>query len=118
MHKKPYAIHTLRGCCQGEVVYLYTPKDTSQKYIDFIEAWYFGTGTEVEIDDTGRNYVDNANDIEGYTFYTATWKEEDLKKEIIENALHQGETEDDVELILWKHTRTETIKIDQYELAE
>lgn len=118
MHNKKYKMQALRGYCQGEVVYLYAPVDFSQKFIDFIEAWYFGTGTEIEIDDTGRNYVDNANDIEGYTFYTATWKEEDLKKEIIENALLQGETEDDVELVLWKYKTTQTIRIDQYELAE
>lgn len=104
----------LRGCCQGDYVEAYYPvQDGITKYLDWIEAWYFGTGTEVMIHDED-NEPKCAEEVIGHTFYTASWRIEDLKEEIRQNA---GE-KDDVEVILWLYDRTRTISIDEYKLAD
>ena len=50
IHCKRYEHTGLCGCSQGDYVEAYYPvKTTSKKYLDWIEAWYFGTGTEIMI---------------------------------------------------------------------
>lgn len=111
---KTHTCKKLCGCCQGEVVYAYYPEDTSNDYIDFVEAWFFGTGTEILIYD-GDLEPETADDIEdGCTFYTASWRVEDLKKEIRE---YVGAKED-VDVKLWLYKDTRKILVDQYELAD
>ena len=111
---KRYSHMGLRGCCQGDYVEAYYPiEDGIHKQLMWIEAWFFGTGTEILIYD-GDLEPETADDIDyGYTFYTASWKIEDLKKEIRE---YVGASED-TEVVLWQYTKTQTIHIDQYELA-
>lgn len=108
--------HTgLRGCCQGDYVEAYYPvKDGITKYLDYVEAWFFGTGTEILIYD-GDLTPENADDVEdGYTIYTANWRVEDLKEEIRK---YVGAS-DDVKVKLWLYKDTRTIKYDEYELAD
>jgi hypothetical protein len=112
---KIYRCKGLRGCCQGEYVDAYYPvEDNITKYLDWIEAWFFGTGTEILIYD-GDLEPETADDIEdGYTIYTANWRVEDLKKEIRD---YVG-AKDDVEVKLWLYDKTRTIRIDEYKLAD
>lgn len=81
-HKK-YKAFRIRGNMQGEVAYVYAPKDTKQVYIDYVEAVYFGLGSEIEVNDSETNKdIQNANDINGYCFYTNLYDENDIKEEI------------------------------------
>lgn len=112
---KTYTHKGLRGCCQGDYVDAYYPEKTSKEYIDFVEAWFFGTGTEVEIHDC-ENIPQTADDIEGYTFYTATWGIDNLKKEIKRNSGYK-EDDDNVEVKLWLYKNSHHIRKDNYEEA-
>lgn len=108
-----YHMKGLCGCCQGDYVEAYYPiRKGIEKYLDYVEAWFFGTGTEIEIHDDKKT-PECAEDVCGWTFYTSSWKTEDLKTEIRE----QCGASDDVEVSLWLYKDTRTIKIDQYELA-
>lgn len=103
----------LRGCCQGDYVDAYYPvEDGITEYLDWIEAWFFGTGIEIMIHDEDNEPKD-AEEVTGYTFYTASWRVEDLKKEIRD---YVG-AKDDVDVKLWLYDKTRTIKIDEYKLA-
>ena len=111
---KIYLMRGLRGCCQGDYIEAYYPvEDGIQKYLDYVEAWYFGTGTEIEIHDDEKD-PECAEDITGWTFYTASWKTEDIKNEI----RNQCGASDDVKVILYEYTGTKVVKIDQYKVAE
>lgn len=112
---KKYIHKGLRGCCQGDYVDAYYPEETSKEYVDFVEAWFFGTGTEVEIHDC-ENIPQTADDIEGYTFYTATWGIDNLKKEIKRNSGYK-EDDDNVEVKLWLYKNSHHIRKDNYEEA-
>ena len=93
----PYKVFGLRGYCQGDYVTLYAPACTEQNTIDYIEAIYFGTGTEIEINEECDD-VKDANDICGYTFYTSSWSIEMIKQEIRE----QVGASDDAEVVLYQ----------------
>lgn len=112
---KLYRHKGLRGCCQGDYVEAYYPVENGiTKYLDYVEAWYFGTGTEVEIHEDEKE-PECAEDVTGYTFYTASWKTEDLITEIKQQCGYKAE--DDVDVKLWLYKDTRTVHIDQYELA-
>lgn len=105
----------LRGCCQGDYVTAYYPvREKIKECLDWIEAWYFGTGTEVEIHEEEET-PKSAKDISGWTFYTASWNTKDLIAEIKQQCGYKAE--DDVEVKLWLYKDTRTIHIDEYELA-
>jgi len=104
----------IRGCCQGDYATAYYPVTTPTSYIDYVEAWYFGTGTEVEVSEEDAN---SPEEVSGWTFYTANWKTEDLKREIKEYCGYKGD-DDNVEVILWLYDKTRTIHIDEYKLAD
>ena len=108
--------HTgLRGCCQGDYVVAYYPvREKIKEYLDWVEAWYFGTGTEVEIHDDEKE-PECAEDVAGYTFYTASWKTEDIITEIKQQCGYKAE---DVEVKLWVYKETRRILVDEYELAD
>ena len=113
---KAYFDARLHGCCQGEVVKAYAPV-ANQKILDWIEAWFFGTGTEVLVYD-GDLEPETADDIEeGFTFYTANWNAEDIKREVKEQYGYKADDES-VEVKLWLYKETRTIHIDEYELAD
>lgn len=112
---KLYRHKGLRGCCQGDYVVAYYPvREKIKEYLDWVEAWYFGTGTEVEIHEDEKE-PECAEDVTGYTFYTASWKTEDLITEIKQQCGYKAE--DDVDVKLWLYKDTRTVHIDQYELA-
>ena len=112
---KKYHWKPLRGCCQGDYVEAYYPEDTTTEYLDFVEAWFFGTGTEVMVHEDD-NEPECAEDIEGWTFYTAEWRIDELKNEIKSQCGFKDT--DDVEVKLWLYDHTRTVKIDQYKLVE
>lgn len=113
IYGKKYHMRPLRGCCQGDYIEAYYPEDTDNKYLDYVEAWFFGTGTEVMIHDENSE-PKSAEEISGYTFYTASWKTEDIIDEIRNECC----ADKDTEVVLWLYKDTRTIKIDQYELAK
>lgn len=94
---EPYELFGIRGCCQGEYAKVYAPKNIDQDFINYIEAIYFGTGNEIEIHDN-NNEVNCPEDIEGYTVYTALWREEDIKK-LVASYFKDTKPED---VTLWK----------------
>lgn len=113
---KTYLMRGLRGCCQGDYIEAYYPvEDGIQKYLDWVEAWYFGTGTEIMVHDE-EDDPKCAEDISGWTFYTASWKIDDIKKEIKVQCGYKED--DDIEVVLWLYKDTKVIKHDTYELAE
>jgi len=114
---KIYRCKGLRGYCQGDYVDAYYPvEDGITQYLDYVEAWFFGTGTEVVIHDEDGEPT-KAEDVSGFTFYTASWKTEDIKAEVKEQCGYKRD-DDNIEVILWLYDKTRTIKIDEYKLAD
>jgi len=113
---KTYLMRGLRGCCQGDYIEAYYPvEDGIQKYLNWIEAWYFGTGTEVMVHEE-ENEPTSAEEVFGWTFYTDSWKTEDLKAEIKVQCGYKDT--DDVEVVLWLYKSSYKVRHDVYELAE
>lgn len=112
---KKYVWTALRGSSQGDYVEAYYPTTYSMKYIEFVEAWYFGTGTEIMVHDSD-NEVHEESDIEGFTFYTASYKINDLKEEI--KAELGYKKEDNVRVKLWLYKDSTYTRRDNYELVE
>lgn len=113
---KIYLMRGLRGCCQGDYVEAYYPvEDGIQKYLNWIEAWFFGTGTEVMVHEE-ENEPKSAEEVSGWTFYTDSWKTEDLKAEIKAQCGYKDT--DDVEVVLWLYKSSYRVRHDVYELAE
>lgn len=82
IHCKRYKHQALRGCSQGDYADAYYPaKSVSQKKIDWVEAWFFGTGYEIEIHDE-ENIPQEANDVCGYFYLTTEWNEQGIIDEI------------------------------------
>ena len=113
---KEYTHKELRGYCQGEWIQAFYPVDTDSLWIDYIEAWFFGTGNEVMVH-TEDSKVESPDDIDGFTFYTSSWKVEDIKREVIEHYGLVTREGDEVEVVLWEFTGYDTIKVDKYQLA-
>lgn len=108
---KTYCWKVIRGYCQGDWAKAYYPiRDGITKYLDYVEAWFFGTGVEVMVHDEKENPND-AEEVSGWTFYTASWKTEDIINEIKE--YFKG----DIKVKLWLYKNTKTIHIDEYEEA-
>lgn len=113
---KIYLMRGLRGYCQGDYIEAYYPvEDGIQKYLNWIEAWYFGTGTEVMVHEE-ENEPTSAEEVSGWTFYTDSWKTEDIKAEIKSQCGYKDT--DDVEVVLWLYKSSYRVRHDVYELAE
>lgn len=112
---KTYLMRGLRGCCQGDYIEAYYPvEDGIQKYLNWIEAWYFGTGTEVMVHEED-SIPNSAEEVCGWTFYTDSWKTEDIKEEIKKE---YGCKDEDVEIVLWLYKSSYRVRHDVYELAQ
>lgn len=107
---KKYEIRPIRGCSQGDYADLYVAEELPREVSKDIEAIYFGTGTEIVIDDSEKEIVD-PKDISGYAIYTSKYNEDDLKEEIADYA--GCKTED---VVLWVHDGY--TKVSKYKLAE
>ena len=83
IYGEPYKTFKIRGCCQGDYAEVYAPSNTKQSLIDYIEAIYFATGTEVIVHDE-LNEPSDASEISGYSFYTDKYSPEDIKQIIAE----------------------------------
>ena len=79
IYGEPYKVFPIRGCSQGDYADVYAPSNTKQSFMDYIEALYFGTGTEIIIHDNNIEPKD-ANEISGYSLYTDKYSPEDLKQ--------------------------------------
>ena len=112
---KIYLMRGLRGCCQGDYIEAYYPvEDGIQKYLNWIEAWYFGTGTEVMVHEED-NIPNSAEEVCGWTFYTDSWKIEDIKEDIKKEC---GYKDEDVEIVLWLYKSSYRVRHAVYELAQ
>jgi hypothetical protein len=78
-----YKVTYLKGSVQREWVIAYVPESMKAEEIAYVEAIYFGTGTEVMIHDDAGEPKDGG-DVSGYCFYTTKYFEDDLKEEIAE----------------------------------
>ena len=78
-----YKVTYLKGSVQREWVIAYVPESMKDNEIAYIEAIYFGTGTEVMIHDDADE-PKNGDDVSGYCFYTTKYFADDLKEEIAE----------------------------------
>lgn len=113
---KIYRHKGLRGYCQGDYIEAYYPvEDRIMQYLDYVEAWFFGTGTEVMVHEE-ENTVNGPEDICGWTFYTTSYKAEDLKKEIKQQCGFKEDEE--VEVKLWLFDRVQVIHKSVYKEAE
>lgn len=95
---RPYSAFSIVGSVQREWATLYAPAATDPDAIAEIEALYFGTGTEVMVDDGWGGEVSDPSGIEGWCFYTSKWDGDDLKDEI---ALRCGVSSDEVTLFMF-----------------
>lgn len=107
---KKYENRPIHGCSQGDYADLYVAEELPSEVSKDIEAIYFGTGTEIVIDDSEKEIVD-PKDISGYAIYTSKYSEDDLKAEIAEQT---GCNVKDV--VLWLHDGY--TKVSKYKLAE
>lgn len=107
---KKYEIRPIRGSSQGDYADLYVEEDLAREVSNDIEAIYFGTGTEIVIDDSEKEIVD-PKDISGYAIYTSKYNEDDLKEEVAD---YVGCNVEDV--VLWLHNGY--TKVSKYKLAE
>lgn len=88
---REYEKREICGCCQGDWNYMYAPKEyCTGEYIRYVEAVYFGTGTELEIMET-EGEIKGPEDIEGTYDY---FSEYDLEKAVKERY-------GDAETVLW-----------------
>ena len=110
---KNYKWKTIRGCCQGEYADIFYPEN-EENMVSWVEAWFFGTGTEVEVHDCDYE-PENADEISGFTFYTELYNIEDLKKEIIKQCYTKDK---DVEVVLYLYDKTINHPEDIYKRAE
>ena len=108
---KKYRTACIRGYCQGEWCKVYCPVDTTDKEIDYLEAIYFATGVEIEIDDSDKEDIQNEDEIEGFTYLSTKWNADDIKEEIA--SLFKDVSPDDV--VLYMIERTYTKRVNVYE---
>ena len=73
IYGKRYILTWLNGCCQGDCVKCYLPDEMPNNIISELEALFWNTGSEVVIDDSGRENIENAEDIDGYSAYITDW---------------------------------------------
>ena len=72
VYSKPFALCTIRGCCQSDWQYMICPDEYDIEYRREIETEYFNTGDEWKIDDNGDTF----------TVYTHSWRDDEKRQEI------------------------------------
>lgn len=113
LYDSEYKVTRLYGCCQGDIaIAYYDSKLIDRKMLDYIEAILFGTGTEIMIHDE-KSTPSSADDISGYTFYTAAYNSDEIKKEI---AQYENCNVDDIVLYMIKDSHVQTITTYEYEV--
>lgn len=80
IYGKQFACTTLRGCSQGDWIYCIYPQETvSKEDLDYIEAVFFGTGTEFAVTSKPIDSAADFDDAEVYYTYTDKYHDEDIK---------------------------------------
>lgn len=72
IHGEPFALYTIRGCCQGDWQRCIMPERYGEKFRDAFEMEYFNTGEEWIIDDDGDEF----------SVYTHMWTTDEKRREI------------------------------------
>lgn len=92
---KKWSYKQICGCCQSEWNYIYYPaEEWSREALEAFEAEYFNTGSEWIIDDGDFDPEnDSPLNINGYSVYCVSWRNEDIRKEIADAS---GESPEDV----------------------
>lgn len=120
VYGEKFVRRTIKGNCQGDWNYCYLPEAILDK-LSYIEAVYFGTGTELEIaaleDMDGKSNEEIAKAIADsdahYFDYTELYSPADIKKHIAEN---EGVSPKDV--VILRIAGTRTIITYDYKVAE
>ena len=84
VYGKEFTTGAFRGCCQGDWINYICPKEIAdnEKYMDYIEAVFFSTGTEFAITEEKIENADEFDDVATCTFYTAEWDDEKIKEDL------------------------------------
>lgn len=119
VHGEPFVRRTIRGCCQGDWNYCYLPA-SKLDMLPYVEAVYFGTGTELAIapleDAEGKSAEEIAREVIGspdcHYIYTESSDPAEIKKRVAES---EGADPEDVALVRISGVRTITVY--DYEIA-
>ena len=119
IHGEPFVRRTIRGCCQGDWNGCYLPA-SKLDLLPYVEAVYFGTGTELAIAPLENAEGKSAEEItkailkslDHYYYYTELSDPAEIKKRVAES---EGADPEDVALIRIAGKRTKVIC--DYEIA-
>lgn len=119
IHGEPFVRKTIRGCCQGDWNGCYLPA-SKLDLLPYIEAVYFGTGTELAIasleNAEGKSAEEIAREVVGspdcHYIYTESYNTAEIKKRVAES---EGADPEDVALI--KIGGAHAVKVYDYEIA-
>ena len=119
IHGEPFVRRTIRGCCQGDWNGCYLPA-SKLDLLPYVEAVYFGTGTELAIapleNAEGKSAEEIAREVVGspdcHYIYTESSDPAEIKKRVAES---EGADPEDVALI--KIGGAHTVKVYDYEIA-
>lgn len=87
MTGEKYKTTAIRGCCQGDYAEIIHPVTIEKETIDYIEACYFGTGTEYSIYEEETEEILSVEELENNCDYigldyTALWSATLYKQEL------------------------------------
>lgn len=107
--KRSFAHRTLRGSSQGDFITCIYPIG-EEEFVDWLEAVYFGTGSEWEIADEYLESVEEFEAAQKFNDYTDKWRDEDIK-----DWVRQVVSEPDCEVVLLKISGSHTYTKYDYE---
>lgn len=84
IYGEEFVTGTFRGCVQLDWIRYICPKteaDCKEK-MGYIEAVYFGTGTEFFVTQEKVDSADDFDEVDAYSFYTAAWSDEKVKEDL------------------------------------
>ena len=115
---KKHIRDVMRGCCQGDYAEIIYPADCRYN-LDYLEACYFGTGTEYFCTSIESEKILKPDQIDfcelGFdTLYTTAWNTTQLKNEVKKHFC----LPDDAEIIIYNIDKIRMVKKYTYALAE
>mgnify|MGYP003291905882 CR=1 FL=1 len=86
VYGKEFTTGTFRGCCQRDWLNYICPKEIAdnRKYMDYVEAVLFATGTEFAITDEKIENADEFESVDVSAYYTAEWGDSRVKEDLAE----------------------------------
>ena len=86
----------LVGSSQSDWINYIAPETMEQDHLDYIEAVYFGTGTEFDLTEEPIESADDFedDDVIKVGYYTAKWRDDDIKADLARQAGYGCKPED------------------------